>query len=109
VQHHGAALRRVTDDPGLVQTLADDWRAAPIDTRLHALLAYAERLTNEPSSVRPEHLSALRAEGLSDEAILHACEIVCYFNFVNRLADGLGVVLEEDWSLPIIGRFPEAE
>jgi hypothetical protein len=37
------------------------------------------------------------------QAILHACEVVAYFNFVNRLADGLGIALEDGWNEPIIG------
>lgn len=54
-----------------------------------------------------EDLGRLRAAGLGDEAILHAVEVASYFNFVNRLADGLGVRLEEAWPHPLIGE-PDA-
>ncbi len=54
--------------------------------------------------MREDDVAPLRAAGLGDEAILHVCEVVAYFNFVNRLADGLGVTLEEGWADPIIGR-----
>jgi hypothetical protein len=35
--------------------------------------------------------------------VLHACEVVAYYNFVNRTAEGLGVSLEEDWDHPLVG------
>jgi alkylhydroperoxidase family enzyme len=44
--------------------------------------------------MRREDLEPLRAAALDDRAILDLCQIVCYFNYVNRLADGLGVELE---------------
>lgn len=70
---------------------------------MRSLLAWAERLTLEPAAVEESDLEGLREAGWEDEEILHACEIVSYFNFVNRLADGLGVQLEPDWPHDLIG------
>lgn len=42
-----------------------------------------------------EDLAPLRAAGLGDRGLLEACLVVCYFAYANRLADGLGVELEE--------------
>lgn len=70
---------------------------------MRALLAYAEKLTREPASVEERDVEGMREAGWDEEAILHACEIVSYFNFVNRLADGLGVRLEPDWPQELIG------
>lgn len=42
-------------------------------------------------------VEALRAAGLGDDEILDVCQIAAYYNFVNRLADGLGVELEPYW------------
>lgn len=70
---------------------------------LRALLRFAAALTRAPGAVTEAHVDALRTAGWGDEAILHACEVVSYFNFVNRLADGLGVRLEEGWPYPPIG------
>lgn len=42
-------------------------------------------------------VDALRAAGLRDDEILDVCQVTAYFNYVNRLADGLGVELEEFW------------
>jgi len=64
---------------------------------------YAEKLTLQPKSVRETDVAALRDAGLEDEAILHVAEVVAYFNFVNRMAEGLGVPLEEAWPHPPIG------
>lgn len=50
-----------------------------------------------------EDVAELRGAGLDDEAILHLVEVVSYFNFVNRMADGLGVSLEEAWPHPEVG------
>jgi uncharacterized peroxidase-related enzyme len=86
-----------------VAAIAEDWRTAPVDERQRALLEYADRLTRDPAAMRSSDVQTLRDAGWPDEAILHACEVVAYFNFVNRLADGLGVRLEVGWREPIVG------
>ncbi|MBI4410239.1 MAG: peroxidase-related enzyme [Gemmatimonadetes bacterium] len=92
--HHGAALRAASGDAALVAALSRDWRQAAAPPRLRALLEYAARLTRTPSALRREDLEPLRQAGLDDRGILDAAQVVAYFNFVNRLADGLGVELE---------------
>lgn len=77
-----------------METLADDWRQAELNSRLHAILAFAEKLTLAPRKMRREDLEPLRTVGLDDRGILEVVEVTAYFNFVNRLADGLGVSLE---------------
>lgn len=79
-----------------MRTLADEWRTAPLDERLGAMLAFAEKLTLDPGRVREDDHRPLRAAGLDDRAILEVVQVTAYFNYVNRLADGLGVSLEED-------------
>ncbi|MCA9675128.1 MAG: hypothetical protein KC464_08850 [Myxococcales bacterium] len=71
-----------------------DWRTAPLSPADRALCAYAEALTRAPAEAPGPRLATLRAAGFDDAALLRATEIVGYFNFVNRLADGLGVALE---------------
>lgn len=106
MQHHGAALRALGEEEAVIEALATDWRSAEVGEELRSLLAYAERLTLDPGSVRKSEVDALREAGREDEAILHACEVVAYFNFVNRLADGLGVRLEPGWDAPLIDPDP---
>ena len=86
-----------------MQAVGTDWRQADVDEPTRVLLAYAEKLTREPAAMTPADLEPLRGAGWGDEAILHAAEVVSYFNFVNRMADGLGVALEPGWPHPLIG------
>jgi len=96
VEHHGAGLRRLTQDEVLVETLkANQITSADLSVADHALLRYAVKLTKDPSSVVEADIEALRAVGFDDQGIHDACQVVAYFNYVNRIADGLGVELED--------------
>lgn len=77
-----------------MRALKEDWRSAPVDARMRAILAYAEKLTLWPAAVTEDDLGPLQREGLGDRAILDVVQVTAYSNFVNRLADGLGVELE---------------
>jgi uncharacterized peroxidase-related enzyme len=96
--HHGAALRRLTRNPDLAARLAADWRNANLSATDLALCDYAEKLTLRPQEMKEGDVAALREAGLDDRGILDTCQIVAYFNFVTRLAEGLGVELEEHWA-----------
>jgi uncharacterized peroxidase-related enzyme len=61
-----------------------------------ALCDYARKLTLEPAGMRERDLEPLRALGLDDRAIVDANQVVAYFNYVNRVAEGLRVELEGD-------------
>ena len=95
MRHHGEALRALIKDDELLAALEHDPRAAPLDQRRRVLVDYALQLTLAPRAVREEDLGPLRQAGLSDGAIHDAAAITAYFNFVNRMASGLGVELEE--------------
>jgi uncharacterized peroxidase-related enzyme len=92
--HHSEGLDRHARDPEWVKAVAKDPAKAKLSEREAALAHYAIGLTKEPSKGRKEAVSALKSRGFTDEHILQATEIVCYFNFVNRLSLGLGVDLE---------------
>lgn len=64
-----------------------------------AILLYAQKLTLSPSEIVESDVDALRIAGLEDEEILDVCQTAAYYNYVNRLADGLGVELEDYWRL----------
>jgi len=95
--HHGRGLRRLTKNPELVRQLKRDWRRAPITYAEHAMLTYAEKLTLTPWNMAKYDVVALHAAGFSDSAILDINQVTGYFAYVNRLADGLGVPLEDFW------------
>ena len=61
--------------------------------------AYAEKLTLDPSAVTGRDVAWLRQAGHSDRAIHDAAQVISYFNYINRIADGLGVDLER-WMPP---------
>ncbi|MYC99432.1 MAG: hypothetical protein F4X13_09210 [Gammaproteobacteria bacterium] len=56
-----------------------------------ALCDYAEKLTLRQAEVGAEDLEALRGHGFSDRAIHDATQVIGYFNYITRVADGLGV------------------
>ena len=60
------------------------------------ILNYAEKLTLYPSEISQNDIDRLRKSGLDDGEILEANQIVCYFNYANRLINGLGVTTEGD-------------
>lgn len=72
-----------------------DYRTVPLAAADRAMLDYAMQLTERPSSVTAEAVGRLRAAGFDDQAIHDICGVTAYFAFVNRVADGLGVELEE--------------
>ncbi len=59
------------------------------------MLEYAAKLTKRPADVGREDVELLREAGLDDREILDVAEVASYFNFVNRMAEGLGVEMEE--------------
>ncbi|RMD95190.1 MAG: peroxidase [Calditrichaeota bacterium] len=95
--HHGAGLRRLTRNEHLVEQLKKDYRQAELPPADRAMLDYAVKLTLTPWEMVPEDVQKLREVGFSDTAILDINQITGYYNFVNRLADGLGVELEYYW------------
>lgn len=97
MEHHGAALHLLTKDNQLVQDLKKDYRQVQLDDKTIAILDYAVKLTKKPHSVTDEDVEKLRKLGCTDTEILDICQITSYFNFVNRMAEGLGVKLEEEY------------
>lgn len=59
------------------------------------MVDYVAKLTLAPSTVTEDDVRALRQAGFDDRAILDVAQITAYFAFVTRMADGLGVTLEE--------------
>jgi alkylhydroperoxidase family enzyme len=80
----------------MVDKFALDWRTADLDESISGLLAHAERLTRNQSDIVATDIDELRTMGWSDEAISLATQIVAYFNYINRIAAGLGIDTE-DW------------
>jgi uncharacterized peroxidase-related enzyme len=88
-------LRSEVDDQDMVDRFATNWRAAGCDEATLALLEYADRLTRNPGAVGAADIGALRAVGWDDRAITDAVQVCSYFNYINRIAEGLGVDAEK--------------
>lgn len=96
VSHHADMLSRYEKDNALLQQMLSDVSFMALPDRRAALLRYAYRLTTAPGDVRRQDVESLREVGLNDDDILDANLIVAYFNFVNRIALGLGVDYSDD-------------
>ncbi len=97
MHHHGAGLRRLLKDRTLCAAIAQDHTAANLEGRQRAMLDYAVKLTQQPGRMDSGDVDTLREAGLEDAEILDVCQVTAYYNYVNRLADGLGVELEWYW------------
>jgi len=86
---------RFTKNPDLVKAMKTDYRSAKIKPRQRAMLDYANKLTRTPWDMTEADLLPLREAGWDDRAILDINQTVAYYAYVNRVADGLGVVLDE--------------
>ncbi len=75
--------------------MARDWRGAELAPADHALCTYADKLTGDPAAMGASDVTALRAAGFDDPAIHDVTQVVSYFNYINRMADALGVEPEE--------------
>lgn len=95
--HHGEALRRLVEDKPLVEQLKGDYTRASLSAADRAMLDYVAKLTRAPAAVVEDDIERLRETGFSDRAILDVAQIAAYFAFITRVADGLGVRLEDYW------------
>ena len=96
VNHHAEALRRYIKDEEIVNLLMSADGLETLEPRLSNIVRHAEKLTTAPGAMTESDLGELRSEGLSDSDILDITLIVGYFNFVNRIALGLGVDFSGD-------------
>jgi uncharacterized peroxidase-related enzyme len=73
-----------------VRAVLSDWRTAPINGKLRAVLGFLEKLTLEPGRIVPNDIAPLRAAGLTTGAIEDAIQVSAIFNLIDRVADSLG-------------------
>ena len=80
----------------MADRIAEDWRAADLNQVDRVLCEYTEKLTRTPADIDLSDITTLRSVGLDDAAISSATQVIAYFNYINRIAEGLGVPVE-DW------------
>ena len=88
-------LRSETDNQKLVDEIAKDWTTSSISSVQMAMCEFAKKLTENPNKVNKKDIELLRSYNLSDKDISQIVQIIAYFNYINRVADGLGLEPEE--------------
>ena len=78
-------------DNALVAALEEDYTRAPIGEQDRVMLDYVVQLTRDATRISPSHHERLRAVGFDDRGILQITLIASWFNYINRVADALGV------------------
>ena len=81
----------MTLDEQLVAALEEDYTRAPIGEQDRVMLDYVVQLTRDATRISPRDHERLRAAGFDDRGILQITLIAAWFNYINRVADGLGV------------------
>ncbi len=79
-----------------VHQVVDNWRQCALSASVAQLLAFAEKVTRAPADVNESDIAGLREVGWSDVAIHDAVQVIAYFNYINRVANALGVEPEEN-------------
>ena len=75
----------------MVAALQKDYKSAPISEQDRTMLDYVVKLTKDATRCGPEDHEKLRAVGFDDKGILQITMIASWFNYINRMADALGV------------------
>lgn len=88
-------LREQTGDATLARQLMRDYRKASLTPRERSIADFAVKVTREPATLVRSDLDELRRHGLDDTSLLELVHVIGYFNHINRLADALGVDLED--------------
>ena len=91
MESHAEFLRRATLDEGLAAALRRDYRTADLSAADRAMLDFAVRLTEQPARMTADDVGRLRAAGFDDRAVVQITLIAAWFNYINRVADALGV------------------
>ena len=88
-------LRSETNNQKLVDEIAEDWTTSSISPVQMAMCEFAKKLTENPNKINKKDIDSLRTYDLSDKDISQIVQIIAYFNYINRVADGLGLKPEE--------------
>ena len=83
-------------DDELKARLTSDWRTVSLSEENKLILGYAETTTREAWTIDQTYVDRLKQGGLSDQTIHDTVAVTAYFNYVNRIADALGVELESE-------------
>ena len=88
-------MRRLTLDEELVNALRKDYKNASLSEAERKMCDFALLITKDVLVIQPSHHDELRAVGFNDTAILQITLIASWFNYINRVADTLGIGREK--------------
>jgi uncharacterized peroxidase-related enzyme len=94
---HGQAVREMSGDPTLGETLVMNWRVAQVTPKQRAMLEFAHRLTVDPAASGAAERRALRKSGFSDRDIWDISAVAAFFNMTNRLATATDMMPNEEY------------
>jgi uncharacterized peroxidase-related enzyme len=91
---HLELLRRFGVEKPIGRKLATDYENAPVEEKVKVLFRFADKLTRRPMDIEDEDIEAVQRAGWSEAALRETALTVAYFNYVNRVALGLGLVAD---------------
>lgn len=94
VMFHMELLRRFGVEKALARKLTTDYENAAVDPKVKALLRFADKLTRHPDDIEEADIETLKKAGWDEAAVRETVLTVAYFNFVNRVSLGLGLVTD---------------
>jgi uncharacterized peroxidase-related enzyme len=89
---HMELLRKLGVEKPLGRKLATNYEGAPVGEKEKTLYRFADKLTRQPGEIRRTDVDAVRQAGWDDTALLETVLAVSWFNFINRVSTGLGLV-----------------
>jgi len=96
INHHAEALNFYWKNTDKLNRFINDFRSIEMGPKTKSLIVYADELTTSPHNITQTQIDTIKSFGWNDEDILLINLIVSYFNFVNRIALGLGVEFSEE-------------
>jgi uncharacterized peroxidase-related enzyme len=110
---HGEFLRKTANSEGeapeLVKQVKRDFHGAELDEQEKAMLEFVTKMTVDSKSMARTDVEHLRRAGFDDVQILEIVQLAGWFNCITRIADALGIKVEEwraDWQKEIFGTQP---
>lgn len=94
IMFHMELLRRFGVDKNLARKLTADYESAAVEPAVKELFRFAEKLTRHPDDISESDTDALKKAGWDDAAVRETVLTVAYFNYINRVSLGLGLVTD---------------
>ena len=95
IRAHLFDLRSETKDQKLVDDIAANWKESGLTEQQKAICYFAEKLTLNPGKIDNSDVQKIKEFGYGDKEVSEIVQIISYFNYINRVADGLGLEPED--------------